>query len=113
MVKSNRIQKQQKIQNKKNDNKNGNSCVEKYEILRKNKANERQFRIHSTSGKNYIVTLNRLVHCTCPDCENRVRRCKHINFIMNNILHEKYPRIYYDDRALSILFRNLPRSKTQ
>ena len=27
---------------------------------------------------------------------------------MNDILHEKYPRIYYDNRALDSLFKYLP-----
>ena len=105
--------KSSKIQNKKNDKNNntfGNSCVLSYEIYPPNKLklHERKFGINSISGKKYIVTVNRLVNCTCPDCQNRVRRCKHINFIMNEILHEKYPRIYYDDKALDHLFKYLP-----
>ena len=27
---------------------------------------------------------------------------------MNEILHEKYPRIYYDNKALDYLFKYLP-----
>ena len=107
MVKSN------KIQNKKNTKQNntfGDSCVLSYEVYPPNKKNlhERHFGVNSISGNKYIVTVNRLVNCTCPDCQNRVRRCKHINFIMNEILHEKYPRIYYDNRALDYLFKYLP-----
>jgi predicted RNA-binding Zn-ribbon protein involved in translation (DUF1610 family) len=110
MVKSTKIQNKQ---NTKTNNKFGDSCVEKYEILDQSKTNERKFKVHSTSGKNYIVTVSRLVHCTCPDCEMRVRRCKHIDFIMNHVLHEKYPRIFYNDNALEFLFKNIPTSSGQ
>ena len=102
-------------QNKKNMKINnytlGNSCILSYEIFPPNKKNmhERQFGINSASGNKYTVTINRLVNCTCPDCQWRVRRCKHINFIMNEILHEKYPRIYYDNEALENLFKYLPK----
>ncbi len=103
--------------NKKSQNKSnnkaitfGDSCVVSYEVFPANKDNvhERKFIVNSISGNKYTVTVNRLVNCTCPDCQHRVRRCKHINFIMNNILHETYPRIYYDNKALDNLFKYLP-----
>ena len=103
-----------KIQNKKNiKNKNntfGDSCVLSYEVILPNKNNlhERQFNVNSISGNKYTITVNRLVNCTCPDCQYRVRRCKHINFIMKELLHENYPRIYYDNKALDKLFKYLP-----
>ena len=86
------------------------SCVVKYEVLppKKNNFYERQFIIHSISGNNYTVTINKLVDCTCPLCFYRAKRCKHIDFVMNEILHEKYQRIYYDNKALDYLFRYLP-----
>ena len=86
------------------------SCVVKYEVLppKKNNFYERQFIIHSISGNNYTVTINKLVDCTCPLCFYRAKRCKHIDFVMNEILHEKYPRIYYDNKALDYLFKYLP-----
>ncbi len=106
MVKSTRLQ------NKKKEKENsfGNSCVQSYEVYPPNKKNfhERKFGINSVSGNKYIVTINKLVNCTCPDCQNRVRRCKHIEFIMNEILHEKYPRIYYNNKTLDYLFKYLP-----
>ena len=72
------------------------SCVVKYEVLppRKNNFYERKFIIHSISGKSYVVTINRLVDCTCPICVYKARRCKHIDFVMNEILHEKYPKFF-------------------
>ena len=103
-----------KIQNKKNiKNKNntfGDSCVLSYEVFPPNKNNlhERQFNVNSISGNKYTITVNRLVNCTCPDCQHRVRRCKHINFIMKELLHENEPRIYYDNKALDKLFKYLP-----
>ena len=102
-----------KVQNKKNiktQNTFGDSCVVSYEVFPPSKKNlyERKFRVNSTSGNKYTITVNRLVDCTCPDCRNRVRRCKHINFIMKELLHEKYPKIYYDDKSLDNLFKYLP-----
>ena len=86
------------------------SCVVKYEVLppKKNNFYERRFIIHSISGKSYIVTVNKLVDCTCPICVYKAKRCKHIDFVMNDILHEKYPKIYYDNKALDHLFKYLP-----
>ena len=107
MVKSTRLQNKKNI---KINNTFGDSCVLSYEVFppNKKKLHERQFNINSTSGNKYTVTINRLVNCTCPDCQHRVRRCKHINFIMNEILHEEYPRIYYDNKSLDQLFKYLP-----
>ena len=87
-----------------------NSCVTKYEVLppKKNNYYERQFIISSISGNKYTVTVNKLVNCTCPICTFKAKRCKHIEFVMQDILHEKYPRIYYDDKALDSLFKYLP-----
>ena len=86
------------------------SCVTKFEVLppRKNNYYERQFIINSISGNQYTVTVNKLVNCTCPNCTFKAKRCKHIDFVMQDVLHEKYPRIYYDDRALDHLFKYLP-----
>ena len=86
------------------------SCVTKFEVLppKKNNYYERQFIISSISGNQYTVTVNKLVNCTCPLCTYKAKRCKHIEFVMQDILHEKYPRIYYDDRALDSLFKFLP-----
>ena len=86
------------------------SCVTKYEVFppKKNNYYERKFIISSISGNQYTVTVNKLVNCTCPICMYKAKRCKHIEFVMQDILHEKYPRIYYDDRALDSLFKYLP-----
>ena len=88
----------------------GDSCVVSYEVFPPTKRNihERKFNINSISGNKYTVTVKKLVNCSCPDCQYRVRRCKHIYFVMNNILHEPYPRIYYDNRTLDNLFKYLP-----
>ena len=87
-----------------------NSCVTKYEVFppKNNNYYERQFIISSISGNQYTVTVNKLVNCTCPICMYKAKRCKHIEFVMQDILHEKYPRIYYDNKALDSLFKYLP-----
>ena len=86
------------------------SCIVSYEVFpaKRNKVHERKFNVKTISGNTYTVTINKLVGCTCPDYQNRVRRCKHINFIMDKILHEKYPRVYYDNKTLDNLFKYLP-----
>ena len=86
------------------------SSVTKYEVLppKKNNYYERQFIISSISGNQYTVTVNKLVNCTCPICTYKAKRCHHIEFVMQKILHEKYPRIYYDNRALDSLFKYVP-----
>ena len=86
------------------------SCVTKFEVLppKNNNYYERQFIISSISGNQYTVTVNRLVHCTCPNCTYNAKRCKHIEFVMQEILHEKFPRIYYADNVLDSLFKYLP-----
>ena len=65
------------------------SCVTKFEVLppKNNNYYERQFIISSISGNQYTVTVNRLVHCTCPNCTYNAKRCKHIEFVMQDILH--------------------------
>ena len=87
-----------------------NSFITKYEVFPPKKDNyyERKFLVSSISGKQYTVTVNKLVNCTCPLCTYKAKRCHHIEFVMKDILHEKYPRIYYDDRALDSLFKYLP-----
>ena len=71
-------------ENKKNVNKKenkqitfGDSCVLSYEVFPPNKRNlhERKFNVNSISGNKYTVTVNKLVNCTCPDCQHRIRRC--------------------------------------
>ena len=100
----------QKNVNKENIDVFNNSCVTKFEVLPPDRKNfyERKFIISSISGNQYTVTVNKLVNCTCPICTFKAKRCKHIEFVMQDILHEKYPRIYYDDKALDKLFRYLP-----
>ena len=110
MVKTSKISKKSVV--KKNNNKLtfGDSCIMSYEVFPPSKKNihERKFNVNSISGNKYTVTINKLVDCTYPDCQYRVRRCKHINFIMKNLLHEAFPRIYYDNKALDNLFKYLP-----
>ena len=99
-----------KSENKENVDVFNDSCVTKFEVLppKNNNYYERQFIISSISGNQYTVTVNRLVHCTCPNCTYNAKRCKHIEFVMQDILHEKFPRIYYADNVLDSLFKYLP-----
>ncbi len=99
-----------KTENKENIDVFNDSCVTKFEVLppKNNNYYERQFIISSISGNQYTVTVNRLVHCTCPNCTYNAKRCKHIEFVMQDILHEKFPRIYYADNVLDSLFKYLP-----
>ena len=88
----------------------GYSSIMSYEVFppKKDKIHERKFDVNTTSGNKYTVTINKLVNCTCPDFQNGASRCKHICFIMDNVLHESFPRIYYNNKALDHLFKYLP-----
>ena len=109
-TKKNQKQTPAKSENKENVDVFNDSCVTKFEVLppKNNNYYERQFIISSISGNQYTVTVNRLVHCTCPNCTYNAKRCKHIEFVMQDILHEKFPRIYYADNVLDSLFKYLP-----
>ena len=54
------------------------------------------------------MTANRLVDSSCHICVFKAKRCKHIYFVIKEILHEKYPKIYYDNKSLDSLFKYLP-----
>ena len=86
------------------------SCIISYEVFPPSKDNihQRKFNVSSISGNKYIVTVNNFVSCTCPYYYFRGKRCKHIDFIMNNILRENFPRLYYNNKVLEHLFRFLP-----
>ena len=55
--------------------------------------NEHHFDIHGTTGKVYTVKtryskyISTSHSCTCPDCVQRHRYCKHIYFIFYTALH--------------------------
>ena len=91
-----------------------NTCIVSYEIFPPSADNihERKFNVSSSSGNKYTVTVNQTVKCTCPHycyrLSNTFERCKHINFIMDNILHEPFKRCFYSDKVLDHLFKYLP-----
>ena len=70
----------------------GYSSIMSYEVFppKKDKIHERKFDVNTTSGNKYTVTINKLVNCTCPDFQRGASRCKHICFIMDNVLHESF-----------------------
>ena len=86
------------------------SCILSYEAFAPERwdIHERKFNVKSTSGKTYTVIVNNFLSCTCPDCQFRDKRCKHIDFIMERVLHEKYPQPYYDDEDLDNMYKSLP-----
>ena len=88
----------------------GSSCITSYKVFPPDESNlhQRKFKVYSTSGKKYIVTVSQSPSCTCPDHCFRLKICKHINFIMNNVLQNKFPKEYYNHRTLDGLFKSLP-----
>ncbi len=86
-----------------------NSFVMSYEVSPPSKRNlhERKFNVISISENKNAITVNRLVKCTFPDCQHKVRICKRY-FIMNNIVHESFPKIDYDNKTLDNFFKDLP-----
>ena len=88
----------------------GTSCITSYKVFPPDESNlhQKKLKVYSKSGKKYIVTISQYTSCTCPDHYFRYRICKHIDFIMNNILHNKFTRVHYNDITLDGLFKRLP-----
>lgn len=88
----------------------GSSCITSYKVFPPDESNlhQRKFKVYSTSGKKYIVTVSQSPSCTCPDHCFRFRLCKHINFILHNVLLNNSIRFYYDERSLDGMFKRLP-----
>ena len=87
-----------------------NSCITSYIVFPPDvlDLHQRQFKVYSTSGKNYIVTIKDEPTCTCPDHYFRGKSCKHISFILERVLHDKFPKLLYSNKILDALFRSLP-----
>lgn len=88
----------------------GDSCITSYKVFPPDEWNlhKRKFKVYSKSGKKYIVTVDQCPSCTCPDHCFRHKVCKHIDFIMNNVLLNKFTREHYNHRTLDGLFKRLP-----
>ena len=69
---------------------------------------QRTFKVYLSSGNKYIVTIERYPTCTCPDNDFRGKSCKHINFILENVLHDSFPKSYFNNKTLDKLFSRLP-----
>lgn len=76
----------------------------------------RKFDLCGTTGNLYTVTINASPSCTCPDHEQRKRRCKHIYFILVRIMgvsRENEDKLEYDQRDLEEMFDNMPTEMTE
>ena len=74
---------------KTNKEKFGHACITKNKIFNpdEKEKHKRVFELSSTSGNKYYITLDGFLRCTCHEFFNSNKRCKHINFIMKNVLY--------------------------
>lgn len=73
---------------------------------------ERKFDLCGTTGNVYTVTINNNPVCTCPDHEQRHNRCKHIFFILIQVMKvkkENEDKLEYSDDELQNMFANMPK----
>lgn len=86
----------------------GQSSITGYRVFPPNKSDIhlRKFKVYSTSGEKAIVTVKRFPSCSY--CINLFSICRHIKFILHNVLGDNFPKLYYDDRILDKLFKRLP-----
>ena len=67
----------------------------------------RKFVVQGDRGLGYTVSIQRYPRCDCPDCKFRYRRCKHMDFILKEVLKEDHPRLFYNNNVLEKMFENL------
>lgn len=79
------------------------------EIVPSDKEFEKEFIVMGSTGNVYHVTIREYPTCTCPDFMTRMRRCKHIFFILIKVMKIKNSdqEEYYDDELLE-MFKNIP-----
>ena len=70
---------------------------------------ERSFIIMGNSGNTYQVTISNYPKCTCPDNQNKGRRCKHIFFVLLRIMNITITnRRKFSDNDLVSMYINIP-----
>lgn len=86
----------------------GQSSITGYRVFPPNKSDlhKRKFKVYSTSGEKAIVTVQSFPSCSY--CINLFSNCRHIKFILHNVLGDNFLKLYYDDRILDKLFKRLP-----
>lgn len=72
---------------------------------------ERKYDIMGTTKNVYTVTINKSPSCTCPDYVQRHKRCKHIFFVLTQIMKvsaEREDIKSYSDEELDDMFNKIP-----
>jgi hypothetical protein len=75
------------------------------------KIKERKYDIMGTTKNVYTVTINKTPSCTCPDYKQRGKRCKHIYFVLTQIMkvcEEREDIKSYTDNELADMFSKIP-----
>lgn len=83
--------------------------IQTHEYDQKNR--ERKYDIMGTTKNVYTVTINKIPKCTCPDYKQRHNRCKHIYFVLTQIMkvsREREDIESYDDNELEDMFNKIP-----
>ena len=83
--------------------------IQTYEYDQKIK--ERKYDIMGTTKNVYTVTVNNTPSCTCPDYKQRNKRCKHIFFVLTQIMkvgEEREDSNSYSDNELDDMFSKIP-----
>lgn len=72
---------------------------------------ERKYDIMGTTKNVYTVTINKTPSCTCPDYKQRHNRCKHIFFVLGQIMRVSEVREdirEYKNEELDDMFNKIP-----
>jgi len=73
------------------------------------KINDLKYKVMGTSGKPYIITIEKHPKCTCPDHFIRHKRCKHIYFVLIRIMNVPDPeKKEFTDEDLGNMIKNIP-----
>ncbi len=75
------------------------------------KIKERKYDIMGTTKNVYTVMINKVSTCTCPDYKQRHKRCKHIYFVLTQIMKvsaEREDIESYNNEELDDMFNKIP-----
>ena len=70
---------------------------------------ERKYVVMGSTGNVYNVIIKNSPECSCPDYMTRMKRCKHIYFVLIRVMrstNEDQPQYSNDD--LQVMFNNIP-----
>ena len=75
------------------------------------RVNDQTYVIMGSTGNIYTVTINNTPQCNCLDYKNRLRRCKHIYFVLLRIMKVapgREDKKEYTDDEIAVMIQNIP-----